>query len=232
MRIKSGPSTAEQDQREFIFIDESGDPGFKGGSKRYALGALHMDEPNLEMVRLHVAAFRYHGEVKKEFKDTSWADKLSPTALRLLHCMEDLTASGAVIATVTWLDKATYRSNKGPYRDKGKSHQFRHFQLRLLLERHRSRRAWGTKVDLVLDRWGQSMDLKRNLEDYVKDNFNLRPEIENVTFVDSMYCDPVQIIDIYLRLVHRVVDGAATPEEEKLTGALMDVTEIKGGFFK
>lgn len=230
--MSSGPSTAAQDQREYIFIDESGDPGFQGGSKRYALGALHMDQPTLEVVRHHVAAFRYFGEVKKEFKATSWADKLSPTALRLLHCMEDLTAPGAVVATAIWLDKATYGANHGPYRTKGKSHEFRHFQLRRLLERHRSRRTWGTKVDLVLDRWGQSKDLKRNLEDYVQGNFCLHPEIENVTFVDSVYCDPVQIIDIYLRLVNRVVDGTATAEEKRLAAALMDVTEITGGFFK
>src|SRR5689334_9539954 len=114
--MSSGPSTAAQDQREYIFVDESGDPGFQGGSNLYALGALHTDQPNLEMVRHHVAAFRYLGEVKKEFKATSWADKLSPTALRLLHCMEDMTASGAVTATAIWLNKGTYGSNHGPYR--------------------------------------------------------------------------------------------------------------------
>lgn len=227
----SGPNTSAQDQREYIFIDESGDPGFSGGSSHYMVGALHVDEPTLDHLRMHLAAFRYHGEVQNEFKQTSWADKLNPKAIRLLQCLEDFTTSGGIVSTVTWLDKNKYKLHKGPYTADGQTHQFRHYQLRRLLEHHRARRAWGTKLDVVLDRWGQSVEVKRNLEDYLKGNTNLRPEINHVTFVDSKYCDPVQIIDIYLRLVRRVWEGGATTEEVRFATALVDVTEIVGGLY-
>ena len=46
-----------------------------------------------------------------------------------------------------------------------------------------------------------------------------------------MYCDPVQVIDIYLRLVRRVLAGSATGPEQQLASALMDIGEIEGGLY-
>jgi Protein of unknown function (DUF3800) len=227
----SGPNTSAQDQREYIFVDESGDPGFSGGSQQYLLGALHVNELTLDRLRLHLAAFRYHGEIQNEFKATSWADKLNAKAARLLQCLEDFTHSGDIVSTVTWLDKAKYESNNGPYTGDGQTHRLRHYQLRRLLECHRARRKWGTKLDVVLDRWGQGSELKRDLESYLEGNRNLRPEIEHITFVDSKYCDPVQVIDIYLRLAKRVIQGAANADEQRLASVLMHVTEIAGGLY-
>ncbi len=113
----------------------------------------------------------------------------------------------------------------------GEAVRFRNYQLRRLLGRHRARRAWGQNLDVVIDRWRMNVDQRRNLEDYLRGNFQLRPVISSVTTVDSAYADPIQVVDIYARLARRVVLGAATTEEAALCGRLMDLQELTGGLY-
>ena len=61
--------------KEFLFADESGDPGLKGNPISLLVG-LHTDEPTLDEIRKHLAAFRYHHGVLRKFKDQRWADKV------------------------------------------------------------------------------------------------------------------------------------------------------------
>jgi hypothetical protein len=84
---------SDQGEKEFIFVDESGDPG-PDGNATYILIALHTNETTLDRIRKHIVAFRYHHEVTKEFKGQRWADKLPPggTAEHLLAFMAELTA--------------------------------------------------------------------------------------------------------------------------------------------
>jgi hypothetical protein len=143
----------------------------------------------------------------------------------------DLTEAGEITTTAHWLRKDTYRSGGGPYLFPGSdTTKFRHFQLRLLLEHHRKRRTWGDAVDIVLDRWSMSQEQRHNLEDYIRGNWKLQP-IGHVTTVDSAYVDSVQIVDLYARLVRRVVEGKATDEQESLCHRLMDVKEVVRGLF-
>jgi len=142
---------------EFIFIDESGDPGdpaILGASPLYLLVATHMDEMTYRDFTAHVAAFRYFHGVNREFKAWGGLLKMPPTIQwrTLMEYLSDRTVAGDITTTATWMDKATYKANRGPYLAPGQSTLFRHFQIRLLLERHRARRAWGPDVDIVLDR--------------------------------------------------------------------------------
>ena len=217
--------------KEFIFVDESGDPG-TGGDPVYILIAMHVDLPALDDIRRHLAAFRYHHDVVREFKDQRWAEKLSPASRHLLEFLADMTDSGEVTSTAIWLKKDRYRSGGGPYLSKpGEAVRFRNFQLRLLLERHVGRRPWGENVDLVIDRWRMSLDQRRNLEDYIHGNFKLRPRIASITAVDSAYADPIQVVDIYARLVRRVVLGRAEDPERALAGRLAYLSEVTRGLY-
>jgi hypothetical protein len=223
--------TGSADAKEFIFGDESGDPGL-AGDPTYILAALHMSERVVHHVRYCDAAFRYHSQVTKEYKDQGWAAKIGPAGVRLLLSMADFTGRGEANATVIWLDKATYRANGGPYLEAGKSTEFRHFQLRLLLEKHRAAHPWGTRLDVVLDRWGASQSARRNLEDYLQGNYALRPQVETVTLVDSLYCDLIQIVDLYTRLARLVVSGAASSEQKALAAQLFVLHEVTGGLYQ
>ena len=102
-------------------------------------------------------------------------------------------------------------------------------QLRLLLERHLTRRPWGENLDVAVDRWRLNLEQRRNLEDYLRTNYRLRPMIGYITMVDSVYADPVQVADIYARVARRVLTGDADREKEELCRRLMDLSEVTGG---
>ena len=158
--------------------------------------------------------------------------EVSVASRHLLGFLADITDTGEIASTGTWLDKKTYRAGGGRYLGgPGEAVRFRHFQFRLLLERRIDRHAWGQNVDLVIDRWRMSLDQRRNLEDYVRGNFKLRPMIASITTVDSAYTDPIQIVDIYARLVRRVLLDRADEEETALAGRLVDLVEVRGGLY-
>jgi len=218
--------------KEFLFVDESGNPGPDESDPFYILIGVHIEEEPLAQTRKHLAAFRYHHDIFKEYKDQGWSNKLSSPTLNLLDFLAHMTDEGDIAATANWLRKSTYKRRKGPYLSAPKqTFLFRNFQLRLLLERHRTRKPWGERFDLVVDRWRLSWDQRRDLEDYLRDNYGLRPVVSSITMVDSLYADPIQAVDVYARLARRVVDGSATPEERTLNGRLMDLREVTGGLF-
>lgn len=192
-----------------------------------------MTDAIFDQVRLHIATFRYFHEVTKEFKD--WGALLkgpaTPHWRSLLGFLAELTQAGDVTTTANWLDKSTYRSSRGPHLGPGAdTAKFRNFQLRRLLERHKTRRGWTSDVDIVLDRWSMSVAQRRNLEDYIRGNWRLRP-IGDVTTVSSSYVDSVQIVDLYARLARRVIEGKAGPAEVDWCDKLMDLKEVKGGLY-
>jgi hypothetical protein len=216
-------------EKEFVFIDESGSPGM-AESLPYLVVALHLSEECVHRVRQHMTAFRYHHSVVKELKDQRNAGKLTPQTRRLLEPLADMSDASDIRATCNWLDKQTYKANKGPYLDNAQ--YFRNYQIRRVLERHRVRSPWSTDLlDVVLDRWSMDEDQRRNLEEYLKGNWNLEPRIAHVTTVDSVYVDPIQIADIYTRVARKIADGSANDEERALASRLMSIREVRGGLY-
>lgn len=212
--------------KEFLFIDESGDPG-PAGNPIYILVGMHLDAGAVDELRRHLTAFRYHHDVVREFKAQRWADKFSSAARHLLEPLAYLTKEGRIVATANWLHKERFRAAGGPYlAAPGDSAKFRNFQVRLLLERHRKRKAWGENLDVVLDRWRMDAAQRRNLEDYLRGNYKLRPMV-TVTTVDSLYVDAIHVVDIYTRVIRRVLEGTASSDEQDLCLRLVDLEEAQ-----
>lgn len=153
----------------------------------------------LRQAQRHLTAFRYHHGVSKELKDTGalLKDKFTPVTRALLNFFAELAPTGDVTATGQWVQKHKYVANGGPYLSGPGSSttKFRHFQLRLLLERHKKVRPWGPQVDLVLDRWSMNEEQRSNVERYLRGNWALQP-IGDITFVDSRYVDMLQVADL------------------------------------
>lgn len=220
--------------KEFVVIDESGDPG-PLGERIYILAAMHAGEAALHELRSHLTSFRYHSGFTKEFKDARWAREGWKPDERLDHflgAVADLSDEGALTTTAVWLDKEEYKKNNGPYLRgvEGDTTRFRHFQLRRLLETHVGRRKWIEATDLVIDRWAMTNEQRRNLETYLSENFRLRP-VPWITLVDSVYCDFVQVVDVLTRIVRRCVTNVASEEERALCARLADVRHLRGGLY-
>jgi hypothetical protein len=91
----------------------------------------------------------------------------SPPTLQWRTLMEypcDRTMAGEISTTATWLDKAKIQEQRRALSGHRESTEFRHFQVRILLERHRKRRQWGPNVDIVFDQWSMSQAQQINLE--------------------------------------------------------------------
>lgn len=134
--------------------------------------------------------------------------------------------------TVNWLHKPSYQANQGPYLVKGQSQEFRSFQLRLLLSRHRSRGYWSDNLDIVLDRWNMTEERYLNLRQYVKEKiWGLEPRPAHVTVADSDYVEGLQVADMYARFARGVIEGDASPWHAELVARLMSLEQVTGGLF-
>lgn len=94
-------------EKEFLFVDESGDPGPRSKDDIYILTGVHMTEAALDACRPHLAAFRYIGEVTKEFKNQRLSERFASRTKLFLECFADLTDTGTITATANWLNKTT-----------------------------------------------------------------------------------------------------------------------------
>lgn len=205
-----------------------------GSNPVYILVGLHAPKATLEQLRVHLASFRYFNAVTKEFKDWGALKKSPPTQQlkAFTGALRNLTLNGQIAATLNWVEKQKYKANDGPYLDPGQTQDFRAFQLRLLLQRHKRRGLWGDNLDIVIDRWNMSETRELNLRHYVKWKiWHLDPRPAHVTIADSDYVGGLQVADMYARLAREVIEGAASEWLAEVVGDLMSLEEIEGGLF-
>lgn len=223
------------DAPQYLFLDESGDPGVAPGNNPvYILAGVHVTKRGLEALRVHLSCFRYQHQVSKEFKEWGSLSKDPPTAaLRaFVDTLVALTGEGELAATVNWLHKPSYRANQGPYLGEGQSQEFRSFQVRRLLTRHRGRGLWSDNLDVVLDRWNMTEDRYLNLRQYIKEKiWHLEPRPAHVTVADSDYVEGLQVADMYARFARRVVEGMASDWQAAMVDRLMSLEQVQGGLY-
>lgn len=178
---------------DYLFIDESGDSGDGRGdsSDYYAELVLHLSRTSYYDFIKHITNWRYVKSLSKEMKKLP----KGPDMERFVRPISVLQDDGLLSCSWVYLTKAKFT---GPYlrADSPKgidSIKFRNFVHRQLLEFHFSQySAMTPNIELVFDRFEMSSHAIKNLEDYLKGNYNL-PTFRHITHADSTYTEALQV---------------------------------------
>ncbi|MFB6181679.1 MAG: DUF3800 domain-containing protein [Candidatus Magasanikbacteria bacterium] len=182
-------------KRDFIFIDESGDPGTF--SDYYIQGLIHITDKSLKNINIHLSALRYFGATGKELKSTTLDPRKQEQLLNILRMSvfdNDFSQASAIC-----VNKEDYY---GPYLEEKPDHpkdanRFRHFMIRRLLESHfKNCELQSNELELIIDRFYTNEDQERKLRKYLRiDPDNKLPQILLINQADSRYVDLLQLSD-------------------------------------
>ncbi len=217
-------------KNDFIFVDESGDTGYKldpdtgelTSSPYFVLAALHVTDESVRLLNRHIAAFRFYTGFSRELKFPTEKEMFT----RLLDPIQEMAVRGASIhASAVYLDKRRYT---GDYLKPGRVRPqstlyFRNRILRCLLEFHfASYDLTFRQYELILDRIDMTPSQVRNLETYLRNRRGLR-EPRLITQADSIYVEGLQVVDNIASGFKDVVGGARIPESLSFINAV-DIT--------
>jgi hypothetical protein len=178
-------------KRDFIFIDEAGEPGHE--TDYYVLGLLHLTDETLKEINIHLGAFRYFGCIRKELISTRLNSLQKEQLLNILKlCMNN---NFFLKASAVYVDKRDYQ---GPYlKEDFNPNYFRNLIIRKLLEFHFSEnKPQSGEVELIIDRFYSSEEQEQTMRNYLRmDKYNLLPKFLHIIQADSRYVELLQIVD-------------------------------------
>lgn len=214
----------------YLFIDESGDPGYAieegASSQHYAELALQLNDDGLEDCLAHITSWKYVLGKYREPKSlpTGKERKLS----RYLAPFVEASDRGNLCCSCVYLLKSDYT---GPYLKPSSPSGpnpiwFRNFIHRKLLEFHFGLfLPQGKRIELIFDRYRMSSEAISNLEQYLKDNWNL-PIFEYICHVNSVYTEAIQVASQLVNAIKDIAIGTATNDMKELLSfiKLIDIT--------
>ncbi len=181
-------------KRDFLFVDESGDPGTF--SPYYILGLLHITDVSLKELNLHLGAMRYFGSVRRELKSSRVTREQREQLIRILRDAHD---HNFVRASAVYIPKSEYKGiylTDRPDQTLDPS-RFKNLMLRRLLEHHFSVcKSQSQEVELVVDRFFTSEVVEGRMRRYLREDKHGRlPAFLHITQADSRYVELLQIAD-------------------------------------
>lgn len=194
-------------ERQFIFIDETGDPGHpdrRDASRYYQLNLLAVNRPLLGKIASEFSRFRYFAGAGRELE--RYVGKYRRVFTDLIRVLAD----GGALFYSFCLNKeryvGPYLKNIGRERYDYNPRLFSNFIIRKSLEKFFQEypAPEGQEIELVFDRFLANEDDEKNLKEYLRGNYNL-PRFLHIVQVDSMYSDAVQVVDIFGSLVKHCV---------------------------
>lgn len=214
---------------EYLFIDESGDPGNGQGdsSDYYAELALHINADGFPHLIAHITNWRYIRQSMNEQKRPPRGRDLET----FLRPFSELQQAAVISCSCVYLIKDQYT---GPYLKASSPRgedpiSFRNFVHRQLLEYHFSVYQPTTdNMELVFDRFEISQKAMMNLDGYLRGNYNL-PNFKHITHADSLYIEALQVTSQLVNLVRDIATGVATSELKELLSfvSMKDITHIQ-----
>lgn len=221
-------------KRDYVFIDESGDPGKpseQDSTNYYMVHALHLTDLSMRGMFEHLNRLRYFQGKNKEIKNIYNDPTIRKILIDIFNWADD---EDDVFATSVYIDKDSY---EGPYLHESSPRgcnprYFRSFMIRRALERHfYTNEKRSSELEIVIDRFISSREREDDLISYLKENLNL-PNILHVVQVDSRYSDPIQLVDVLGGLVQaKYIKGWDDLESNSLDFVeLICLNEIPRGY--
>lgn len=207
----------------FLFIDESGDPGYGNldSSEYYAELALSIIDDYFSDFNRPILNWRYNRNLIKEMKRPP---KKGDDIKLFTQPFSELHSMGIIKCACVYLIKEQY---SGPYL-KPTSYggqqpkRFRNFIHRQLLEYYFSLYpVMPDSVEIVFDRFEVSDEDIAELEKYLTENWNL-PNFKHFTHANSVYVEALQIVSQLVNLVQEIILEKATFER-----SLVDFVSVK-----
>lgn len=187
-------------KRDFIFIDETGDPGqhgTSGSSLYYLAGCTHVTDIEMTELLNHFISLRYFNNFTKELKPLISNVILAKKLADIIKWHID---NKCLRVSIVYLEKSRF---KGPYLG-SKPLFFRNFVLRQLLEKHfTSFSLLSNECELVFDRNDMTLRTELNFRNYLLNNWNL-PSFRHITLADSRYVECLQVIDFIIRMAREI----------------------------
>ncbi|MCK5413058.1 MAG: DUF3800 domain-containing protein [Candidatus Pacebacteria bacterium] len=182
-------------KRDFLFIDESGDPGTS--TDYFIMGLIHITDLSFKKLNIHLGAFRYFGEIKNELKSTRLNKIQKEKLLDILNFSID--KNNFVTASAVYVNKNDYQGNYLKENEKYSidSTKFRHFMMRRLLEFHfENNEAQSNEIELIIDRFHSTENKEQQMRNYLRnETFYNMPKFLHITQADSRYVELLQIAD-------------------------------------
>src|ERR1043165_5569026 len=177
-------NTPPSPKRDFLFIDESGDPGTF--SPYYILGLIHVTDVSLKDVNLHLGALRYFGSVRRELKSSRITPEQRDQLHRILaYAHENCFVRASAIYVPKNEYEGIYLTNRAD--QSADASRFQNLMLRRLLEHHFAVcKPQSQEVELIVDRFYRRETLELRMKRYLRaDKHALLPAFLHITQADS-----------------------------------------------
>lgn len=211
---------------DFLFIDETGDPG-KNGSKYFGYGLIHVNSKCYSSIRRLLFNYRLFSGM---FPEVHNLPQKPITHLNLLRGISALAETGLIAITGLYIEKETYGGRYLNWLEKELNipqsewpYYLRNYLLRHLLEAHFEGKTAVEDTDLVLDRVTLTEDQRKNTIEYLnsktlalKKPFSL-PAIKYLTVADSEYVGGLQLAHIIAELINSHANGKISAEQKELS---------------
>lgn len=212
----------------FIFIDESGDPGNKlengASSKHYAELALQINGDILGDFITHIINWKY-------VLGQPYETKALPKGLqckRYLTPILELHSQGKIKCSCVYLFKEYYT---GPYlkSEPPQPLYFRNFIHKKLLEYHFTEFpvAHTAGINLIFDDYRLPFEEVRKVENYLQNNWNL-PDFRRIIHTNSISNLALQVTSQLVEIIKSIILGTIDDGRKQLLSfiTLKDITNI------
>ena len=218
-------------KHDYLFVDESGDPGYaidpvSGellSTPYYTAAVLHVVDNAFRYLNIHMSSFRFYSRLMNELKIPAGREQFTT----LMEPVGTLAENGAgIFASAVYLDKRRYT---GRYLRPTEERQqdavrFRNFVLRRLLEHHfKKYPLLSNMYDLVLDRFDMTKNEHENLAQYLARNRDI-PTPDYITHASSIYVEGLQIVHHIANGFKGKATGGSIPNTLSFVNAI-DITQ-------